>query len=383
MVSSLTKVIIKMETIHKTALIIGAGPGGLATSKIFVDKNIDHFVLERGPLIADSWRKFYDSLTLHTGKHLSVLPGMKFKKETFLFPPKSQFLNYMENYTETYKLPIKVSTDVTKIEKGEKGVWVVHTEGNIYSCDYLVIGIGLAPFPFVPEIEGLDNFKGQIYHSIKYKNPESLKGKNCLVIGAGNSGAEIAYELSQEGIDTTIFIRSGANVSPLHILGVPIQYIGYLMSIFPKWFQLFFISMSNFFNDLVEGGPLIPRPSYSPLDRPPIIGKKFSKALKKGLIKYKNKITSYKENGVCFEGNEFKEIDTIILATGFKVNFNIFSHKVDRDETGFAKRKNRVEDFDHHNLFYVGQNYDSTGGLVNIHKDSQIIGKKIEEMIKS
>ena len=194
------------------------------------------------------------------------------------------------------------------------------------------MGIGLASFPFIPTIKGIEVFKGDIIHSIDYKNPEPYRNKSVLIIGAGNSAAEISYELSEEKIDTTIYIKSGANIAPLSVLGFPIQYIGYIMSIFPKAFQLALIKLGNFFIDLLTGTPLIPRPSYSPLDRPPIIGKKFLKSLKKGSIKYQPKIISYREDGIILENNEFKKIDTIILATGFKVNFDIFEEKIEMDE---------------------------------------------------
>ena len=80
--------------------------------------------------------------------------------------------------------------------------------------------------------------------------------------------------------------------------------------------------------------------------------------MKSGQIKYKSKVLSYEENGVKFEGDEFKKLDTIIMATGFKLNLDIFKESIEIDEDGFAKRKNRVEDLNHETLFYVGQNYD-------------------------
>ncbi|MBG08597.1 MAG: hypothetical protein CME68_07550 [Halobacteriovoraceae bacterium] len=371
-----------METIYKKVIIIGAGPAGLATSKVLKDYDIDHLILEKGKHIANSWRIFYKSLTLHTGKHLSHLPGMKFKKEVNLFPPKKQFIDYMEDYKNQFKLPIQVSSEVKKIERVINNKWKVFLDNEIFECDFLVLGVGLASFPFTPKINGIEQFKGEIIHSIKYKTPELYKDKSVLIVGAGNSAAEISYELSEEGIDTTIYIKSGANVAPLSVLGFPIQYVGYIMSVFPKTFQLALIKIGNFFIDLLSGGPLIPRPNYSPLDRPPIIGKKFLKSIKKGSIKYQKKIISYKEDGIILENNEFKKIDTIILATGFKVNFDIFEVKIEMDNKGFAKRKDRVEDYIFSNLFYVGQNYDSTGGLVNIRKDSQIIGKKIKNILE-
>lgn len=371
-----------METIYKKVIIIGAGPAGLATSKVLRDHEIDHLILEKGKSIANSWRIFYDSLTLHTGKHLSHLPGMKFKKEVNLFPPKNQFIKYMEDYRDKFDLPIQTSSEVKKIERIiENNKWRIFIEHKIFECDCLVLGVGLASFPFIPKIKGIEEFKGDIIHSINYKNPEGYKNKSVLIVGAGNSAAEISYELSEEGIDTSIFIKSGANVAPLSVFGLPIQYIGYIMSIFPKSLQLNLIKLGNFFIDLLTGGPLIPRPSYSPLDRPPIIGKKFLKSLEKGSLKYHKKIISYKEDGVIFENNEFKKIDTIILATGFRVNFDIFDKKIEIDNKGFAKRKDRVEDSLFSNLFYIGQNYDSTGGLVNIRKDSKIIGKKIKAIL--
>ena len=113
-------------------------------------------------------------------------------------------------------------------------------------------------FPLFQKIKGIEEFKGDIIHSINYKNPEGYKNKNVLIVGAGNSAAEISYELSEEDIDTTIYIKSGANIAPLSVLGFPIQYIGYIMSIFPKSFQLALIKIGNFFIDSLSGGPFIP-----------------------------------------------------------------------------------------------------------------------------
>src|SRR4029453_14631728 len=91
------------------AIVVGAGPGGLATSRELARGGIEHLVLERGDRIGHSWHNLYDSLLLHTGKHLSTLPGQRFPTSTPLFPTRRDFLDYLERYVARFRLPVHTS----------------------------------------------------------------------------------------------------------------------------------------------------------------------------------------------------------------------------------------------------------------------------------
>ena len=97
---------------HET-IVVGAGPAGLATSRELTRAGVDHCVLERGDQLGHTWANLYDSLVLHTGRHLSALPGLAFPSGTPLFPARRDFLDYLHRYASTFSLPIETSSDVT------------------------------------------------------------------------------------------------------------------------------------------------------------------------------------------------------------------------------------------------------------------------------
>ena len=89
------------------AIVVGAGPAGLATSRELARAGVEHRVLERGDQVGYTWANLYDSLVLHTGRHLSALPGLAFPSGTPLFPPRRDFLDYLHRYASTFSLPIE------------------------------------------------------------------------------------------------------------------------------------------------------------------------------------------------------------------------------------------------------------------------------------
>ena len=111
------------------AVVIGAGPAGLATSREFRRHGIDHVVLERGDTLGHTWANLYASLVLHTGKHLSSLPGLSFPRTTRLFPSRHDFLHYLHEYARRFDLPVRTGADVETVERAD-GHWRVRTQGG-------------------------------------------------------------------------------------------------------------------------------------------------------------------------------------------------------------------------------------------------------------
>ena len=108
-------------------VVVGGGPAGLATSAELRRRRIEHVVLERGDTVGHSWANLYDSLTLHTGKHLSALPGMSFDRGVPLFPSRSDFVAYLHRYVEVQNLPIQTGRTVTAIER-RNDEWLVQRD---------------------------------------------------------------------------------------------------------------------------------------------------------------------------------------------------------------------------------------------------------------
>src|SRR5690348_7539648 len=174
----------------------------------------------------------YDSLTLHTGKHLSSLPRMSFDRRVGIFPTRGDFVAYLHRYAEVFELPVETGRLVTAVEPEADG-WVVRTAKGDVRADAVVMATGIVAGPRVPELPGRERFRGRVLHSIEYRRPAGYAGKRVLVVGVGNSGGEIASELAAAGARVTVAVRSGANVVPLRVAGIPVQYLAFAMRKLP------------------------------------------------------------------------------------------------------------------------------------------------------
>ena len=354
-----------------SAIVIGAGPAGLATSRELTARGVEHVVLERGE-VAESWSRLYDSLTLHTGKHMSHLPGLRFPRGTPLFLSRDSFLEYLHEYARRFEVPVETRCEVKAVTR----------EGNVWRVDgrtarAVVVASGIISNPRVPAIAGADEFRGSIRHSITYRRPDELRGRRVLVVGAGNSAGEIASELGRAGIDTTIAIRSGANVVPLQLLGVPIQYLAYAIRPLPRVVRETLAGAMRVLADLRNGPPLIARPKHGPLDAIPLIGFRLIDAIRNGSVKLRGDVKRFTATGARFRDGREEEFDDVLLATGFRAALSFLGPLVSIDQKGFAERRERVVSTDQPGLFFVGHNYDATGGLTNIRRDAPLAAKAV------
>lgn len=332
------------------AIVIGAGPAGLATSYALSRARISHVVLERGGEVGHSWASFYSSLVLHTGRHLSALPGLAFPRGTPLFPSRRDMVDYLQRYAGTLALPIETGVDVRSVTR-DQSAWRV--DGR--RARAVVIATGIASNPFVPDIPNLAAFRGRVRHSAEYRLPEPFKGRRTLVVGAGNSGGEIAAELGRAGVDVTISARSHVRAVPRALAGVPIQYFAAALA------------------------PLLPRPVCP---RTPLIGSSLARGLKTGAVRLAGAIDAFTAGGVRFTDGTEHAFGEVILATGYRAAVGVMGNLVQLDDCGFARRRDRVVSADQPDLYIVGHNYDSRGGLLNIARDSRLAAAHISARLR-
>ncbi|MDP9195067.1 MAG: NAD(P)/FAD-dependent oxidoreductase [Acidobacteriota bacterium] len=361
------------------AVVIGAGPAGLATSHELQKRGVEHVVIERGN-VAESWSRLYDSLTLHTGKHMSHLPGMRYPRGTKLFLSRDTFLEYLHEYRRRFALPIASGTEVTSLERSGDG-WRVTANGETIAADAVVVASGIISNPRVPKIPGLEEFRGEVRHSITYRRPDEVRGKRVLVVGAGNSAGEIASELGREGIDTTVAVRSGANVVPLQILGIPIQYLAWVIRSLPKPAREVIVTAMRKVTELRNGPPVLPRPAVGPLDAIPLIGFRLVDAIRDGSVKLRGGVERMTPTGVQFADGSEEPFDVVLLATGFRAAIGFLGPLVRTDDRGFGMRRDRVVSVDQPNLYFVGHNYDATGGLTNIRRDAPLAAQAVRDAL--
>jgi indole-3-pyruvate monooxygenase len=197
-------------------LIVGAGPAGLATAACLNQLSIPYVILERDDCSASLWRnRAYDRLKLHLAKEFCELPHMSYPVDAPTYIPKNQFIKYLDDYIEHFNIQPKYHTTVESCTYDEnKECWSIVARDATkctsvsYMAKFLVVASGENSAANIPMIPGLEGFPGVAIHSSNYKSGTQYSGKNVLVVGCGNSGMEIAYDLASHGANTSIVIRS-------------------------------------------------------------------------------------------------------------------------------------------------------------------------------
>ncbi|KAF8387932.1 hypothetical protein HHK36_026594 [Tetracentron sinense] len=310
------------------AIVIGAGPSGLATSACLNLLWIPNIVLERDDCFAPLWKKkSYDRLHLHLAKQFCELPNMSFPAASPTYVSKKQFIQYIDDYVSHFQVSPKYNRSVESATYDEfTKKWCVkakNTSSNEieeYSARFLVAASGETCDAFIPEVEDLDTFKGEVTHSTQYKSGEKYRNKNVLVVGCGNSGMEIALDLSNFGARTSIVVRN-----PLHMLSREMVNLGLILLRYLPFNMVdsFMVMLSKLvYGDMTKHG--INRPQEGPFylkvkyGKYPIIDVGTSKKIKSGEIQVLPAITSIRGNEVRFANGESHSFDAIIFATGFK-----------------------------------------------------------------
>jgi cation diffusion facilitator CzcD-associated flavoprotein CzcO len=363
--------------------IIGAGPAGLAAAAMLRSRGIGYRLLERGVRWGQSWIDCYDSLRLHTGKHMSHLPGLRFGRSVPIFPTRTEFLAYLDRYVEHHRLKIETGSNVRAVRR-EARSWRVEVEdGDAVHARALVVATGIMANPLVPDFAGYDAYEGRVLHSVAYRNAAPFAGHRVLVVGVGNSGAEIASELAASGTHVSIAVRSGANVVPFTLLGVPIQYHAALVQRLPPAARALVVRAVGGITRLRRGPPVLPVPAAGPLDSVPLIGFHLVDRIRAGQVAMRPGISRFTRSGVRFMDGSEEDFDDVILATGFRAALQPLGGLVETDQRGFARRHDRIRSAGHPDLFFVGQNYDATGGLANIRHDARLLADAVAAAIQA
>ncbi|MFG3285363.1 flavin-containing monooxygenase [Streptomyces sp. NPDC048111] len=218
--------------------VIGAGPGGLAVAAELGARGVRAVVLEKSDAVAASWRRHYDRLHLHTTRRLSSLPGLRIPRRFGRWVARDDVVRYLEKYADFHELDVVTGVEVERIERGPGGEgWVLHaTGGRRLSCSAVVVATGFNHTPYVPEWDGLDTFRGELLHAGEYRNPAPYAGRDVLVVGAGNTGAEIAADLADGGAGRVrLAVRTPPHIVRRSTAGWPSQRTGILVRRLPVW----------------------------------------------------------------------------------------------------------------------------------------------------
>ncbi|MDG9692706.1 NAD(P)/FAD-dependent oxidoreductase [Streptomyces sp. DH17] len=211
--------------------VIGAGPGGLAVAQALRARGLRAVVLERADHVGASWRRHYDRLRLHTTRRLSALPGLKMPRRFGRWPARDDVVRYLEKYADVHKLEIVTGVEVFRVERAPDGAgWTLHASGGReLTGAAVVVATGYNHTPRVPDWPGRSTFTGEFRHAAEYRNAAPYAGRDVLVVGVGNTGAEIAVDLVEGGAARVrLSVRTAPHIVRRSTAGWPAQYNGVL-----------------------------------------------------------------------------------------------------------------------------------------------------------
>ncbi|MFE0174244.1 flavin-containing monooxygenase [Streptomyces sp. NPDC059002] len=211
--------------------VIGGGPGGLSVAAALRARGVRAVVLEKSERVGASWRGHYDRLRLHTTRRLSALPGLPIPRSFGRWVTRDNVIRYLEKYAEYHRLDVVTGVEVTGLERAPDGTgWLLHaTGGRQLTGSAVVIATGYNHTPRLPDWPGRDTYSGELLHAGDYRNPAPYAGKDVLVVGVGNTGAEIAVDLVEGGAARVrLAVRTAPHIVRRSTAGWPAQRTGIL-----------------------------------------------------------------------------------------------------------------------------------------------------------
>lgn len=351
----------------RTVAIVGAGASGLCAARYFKDAGFQVTVFEIGSKVGGLWcfendnglSAAYRTLHINTAKTLTNFKDFKFPPETQHFPDHRDMYAYFERFVDHFGLRplIRFNTRVVRVQpetpvRGRRSPWIVETErGERETFDAVVVASGHLNSPL--HVEKYRAFGGEYLHSHDYKRPEDFLGKRVCIVGAGNSGLDIAADLASVNPRTVIVARSGVLIAPKLIFGRPFTDITVWMQNpwIPQWFTR---KLTRALIYLLHG----------PMERlgfRPLRGR--SHALSNATIvqhiayhrvEVKNDITSIEGKRITFSDGTSEEFDTLIASTGYKIAFPFLSDEILPVRDNVVRLYNRMIDPDWPGLYFIG-----------------------------
>jgi cation diffusion facilitator CzcD-associated flavoprotein CzcO len=305
-------------------VIVGAGPSGLSVGACLRARGVPFVMLEREQDVGPAWRRHYDRLHLHTVQKYSSLPMMPWPDGTPTYPSRAEFVAYLEAYAQRFGLVPRFGEDVRSARR-EGSAFVVRTAEKEYRARALVMATGLNRVPYVPSWPGQESFEGTLVHSSAYKNGAPFRGKRALVVGSGNSGAEIALDLWEHGARPTMSVRGPVHVVPRDMNGIPSQITAlFLFSKIPPAVadKISLFVLDRTMGDLSRHGFV--RPHVGPVSqvvfdkRIPLIDVGTIELVKQGHIEVAKEVRAFGAREVAFVDGSRRPFDLVVLATGYR-----------------------------------------------------------------
>jgi putative flavoprotein involved in K+ transport len=342
--------------VFRDTIIVGAGQAGLSLAYYLEQHGEDYLLLDAAETIGESWRRRYDSLVLFTPSQYNSLPGLVFPAAPDTYPAKDEVANYLHSYAEHFHLRIKLRTKVTYVGQIESGFRVETTQGT-FRASRVIIATGALHRPVVPSFAA--SLSPVVYqlHSSEYRNPQQLNSGDALIVGAGNSGIQIAAELSRDR-RVSVAIGKRPRCVPQRFLGRDIFWwlsvVGMMDATPDSWLWGRSIRANN-----------------------PIIGLVFWRLRLKSQIVCLPRVTGAHGNKVWFQDGSSCRVSNVIWATGYRYDFS-WIHIPVFDTQGKPVQRRGMTKIT--GLYFLGLQWlhtGSSGFLGFVAKDSEFLAQQL------
>jgi putative flavoprotein involved in K+ transport len=315
-------------------VVIGAGQSGLAAAHALDELSVPVVVLEAADRPAGSWPRYYDSLRLFSPAAFSSMPGMPFPGDPDSYPSRDEVADYLERYAAYIPVEIQTNTRVTCVRQEDREFVVFTADGRQLRAAGIVAASGSFSNPYQPIFPGQSDFTGQLLHVAEYRNPIPYMGMRVIVVGAGDSAAQVANELAPVA-DVTLAARHPLRFIPQRIAGKDVHY----------WLrETGFDSLPAQWLSKISGGSLITDS----------VG--FQQTLADGLLDVRPMFVGLDRDKVIWSENDRERIDAILLATGYRPSLDYLRELGALDPAGAPLHVGGVSTT-HLGLVYVGLEY--------------------------
>ncbi|MFC7306274.1 flavin-containing monooxygenase [Streptomyces monticola] len=370
--------------------VIGGGPGGLAAAAALRARGVRAVVLEKAESVGASWHHHYDRLRLHTTRRLSALPGLAMPRSFGRWVSRDNVVRYLEKYADHHELEIVTGVEVTRVDRAPDGHgWLLHASGGReLTGSAVVIATGYNHTPHLPDWPGRGRFSGKLLHASEYRDAAPFAGRDVLVVGVGNTGAEIAVDLVEGGASQVrIAVRTPPHLVRRSTAGWPAQLSGILCRRLPVALvdrlsrPLARISVP----DLSEHG--LPRPETGLYSRVkegaiPVQDVGLIDAVQKGRVTPVAAVESFEGDKVTLADGTLISPEVVIAATGYARGLEgLLGHLDVLDDRGHPSARGARTPANAPGLFFTGFTNPISGMLREMRIDAERIARVLAKSL--
>jgi len=342
--------------------VVGAGQAGLALGYFLGRQRRRYVILERSGGIASAWRERWESLTLFTPRRYSALPGLSFPGDPDGYPSRDEVIAYLERYAETFELPVEPNSNVEQLERGDDGRFRLTVDGRTIVADMVVVATGPFQAPYVPALA--EKLAADLFqtHAVGYRRPEDVPEGTVLVVGGGNTGFQIAKDLSATH-EVVLSVGSRQKPLPQRLLGRDL---------------FWWLTKAGILNKTVDS-----RLGRRLRTRDTLIGSSPREMTRRYGVELRPRLVDADGRRVVFEDGGALEVDAVVWATGYRPDHSWIGLPI-FDEQGRVRHRRGVTEVP--GLSFLGLTWQHTRGSALIGwvgGDAEFIAREIEDAART